>query len=86
MNRLSEIDTLNEKYGKLCIDEIRETYDNDMYFLISGKLLFVIEYVLNSNSEFSIQEFRIIENINSSSKTDFDYFKELDIVEIASVS
>ena len=84
LNRLIEIDTLKEKYGKLYIQEVRRTYDNDMYLLMSGKFLFIIEYILSSNFENSVQEFRIIEDLNGVNKTVFDDFKELDIVEFPS--
>ena len=82
MSRLNEIDALKEKYGKLYIEEVRRTYDNDMYLLISGKFILVIEYVLNSNFEHSIQEFRVIEDIHSSKKTELEDFKQLEIVEL----
>jgi len=82
MSRLNEIDTFRQKYGRLCIEEVRRTYDNDMYLLISGKFILVIGYILNSNFEHSIQEFRFIENIQSSNKSELDYFNKLDIVEV----
>ena len=82
MSRLNEIDALKEKHGKLYIEEVRRTYDNDMYLLISGKFILVIEYVLNSNFEHSIQEFRVIEDIHSSKKTELEDFKQLEIVEL----
>jgi hypothetical protein len=86
MNRLNEMDALKEKYGKLYIEEVRRTYDNDMYLLISGKFILVIEYVLNSNFEHSVQEFRIIEDIHGSNKKDLDDFKKFDIVKLPSLS
>ena len=82
MSRLTEIDALKEKYGELYIEEIHRTYDNDMYLLISGKFFSVIECVVNSNFEHNVQEFRLIENIHSSNKSDFEHFKELDIVDL----
>lgn len=86
MNRLDEIDKLKEKYGNLNIEEVRRTYDNNMYFLISGKFILAIEYALNSNFEHSVQEFRIIEDIDGLNKIELDDFKELDIVELPSLS
>lgn len=86
LSRLNEIDIFKKKYGDLYIEEVRRTYDNDIYLLISGKFILVIEYVLNSNFQHSVQEFRIIENIDSSNKIEFDDFKELDIVKLPSYS
>lgn len=86
MNRGDEIDNLRNKYGKLYIDEVRITYDNNMYLLISGKFILAIEYILNSNFTHSVQEFRVIEDIYGVNKTEFDDFKELDIVELPSLS
>ena len=82
MDRLSEIDALKKKYGKLYIEEVRRTYDNNMYLLISGRFIFAIEYILNSSFKYSVQEFRIIEDIFGLNKTELDDFKELDIVEL----
>lgn len=82
MYKLKEMDSLRDKYGNLTIDEVRRTYDSNMYLLISGKFLFAIEYVLNSNFKHSVQEFRIIEEIHELNKTEFEDFKELDIVEL----
>jgi hypothetical protein len=82
MNRLEKIDEFRLKYGDLYIIEARITYDNDMYILISGKFILIIEYVLNSYFTNSIQEFRIIENINDLNKREFDCFKELDIATV----
>jgi hypothetical protein len=78
-DRLVELDEFKEKYGELFIDEIRITYDNNMYLLISQKIFLAIEYVPNSYFEHSVQEFRIIEDIYDSNKNEFDDFKELDI-------
>jgi len=83
-NRLDEVDRMKEKYDKLYIQEVRRTYDNDMYFLIAGKFILVIEYLLNSNFNYSTQEFRIIENIHTANKAEFDSFKEMDIIELPS--
>lgn len=80
--RLDELDKFKEKYGTLYIDEVRITYDNNMYLLISGKFILAIEYVLNSNFRHSVQEVRIIENIDTSNKIEFDDFKELDTVRL----
>ena len=81
-NRLSELDKLKEKYGKLCIDEARVTYDSNLYLLISGKFILAIEYILNSTFEHGVQEIRIIDDINDSNKIEFDEFKELDVVKL----
>ncbi|ATL48195.1 hypothetical protein COR50_14060 [Chitinophaga caeni] len=86
MNRGSEIDNLRNKYGKLYIDEVRITYDSNMYLLISGKFILAIEYILNLDFKHSVQEFRIIEDIYGANKTDFEDFKELDIIELPSLS
>ena len=80
--RLYELDKLREKYGRFYIDEVRGTYDSNLYILISGKFILAIEYILNSNFEYSLQEIRIIEDIYSLNKTEFDDFKELDIVKL----
>lgn len=85
MNRVEEIDKLREIYGRLYINEVRKTYDNNLYMLISGKFILGIEYVLNSSFINSVQEFRIIENIHGSNTTELDDFKELDIVELPSL-
>jgi hypothetical protein len=82
INRLEELDLFREKYGNLYIDEVRITYDNNMYILISEKFILAIEYVLNTYSKHSVQEFRIIDNIDSSNKIELDEFKELDIVKL----
>jgi hypothetical protein len=79
-DRLVELDEFKEKYGELFIDEIRITYDNNMYLLISQKIFLAIEYVPNSYFEHSVQEFRIIEDIYDLNKNEFDDFKELDII------
>lgn len=82
MNRLEELDKFRKKYGTLYIDEVRVTYDSNMYILISKKIILVIEYILNSNFKQSVQEFRVIDNIDSLNKTEFIEFKELDIVKL----
>ena len=82
MYKLNEIDSLRDVYGNLTIDEVRRTYDSNIYLLITGKFLLAIEYVLNSNFKHSIQEFRIIEDIHGPNKTEFEDFKELDIMEL----
>lgn len=81
-NRLTKLDEIKEKYGKLYIDEVRRTYDNNIYILVSGKWILAIEYILNSISEHSFQEFRFIEDIHSDNKNELDFFIELDIVEL----
>lgn len=86
MFRLIEIDKLKEKYGSLYIDEVRRTYDNDMYLLLSGKLLLAIQYILNSNFEHSVQEFRTIEDIEGLNKSELEEFKGLDVVVLPSDS
>src|SRR5688572_30488813 len=50
------LDELKSKYGSLEISELRVTYDNDMYFLISDKFLLVLGYTLSSETEHSINE------------------------------
>ena len=82
MYPVKEISDLREKYGKLHIIEARKTYDNDMYLLISGKFILGIEYVLNSNYSNSVQEFRVIEDIHGSRKSEFDEFNQLDLVKL----
>lgn len=57
-NRLEIIDVMRTRYGKLYLEEVRRTYDNDMFFLLSGKFILAIEFVLNSNFKHSTQEFR----------------------------
>jgi len=81
-NRLVEMDTMKEKYGNLFIEEARKTYDNDMYLLISNKWILAIEYVLNSTSEHSFQEFRFIEDINASNKDQLIFFESLEKVKL----
>ncbi len=78
--RLNELDKFKEKYGILCIDEARVTYDSNLYLLISGKFILAIEYILNSTFEQSLQEIRLIDDINDTNKIEFDEFKELDAV------
>jgi hypothetical protein len=82
MERLDEIDYLKDKYGDLFIQEIRKTYDNDIYLLISGKFILAIEYVLNSNFKNSVQEFRIIEDIHNTNNDELNSFNELELVEL----
>jgi hypothetical protein len=84
MNRVSEIDGLKAKYGDLNIMEVRRTYDNDIFFLISGRFILAVEYILNSNFKHSVQEFRIIEDLGELHKVDFEDFKKLDKVELPS--
>lgn len=86
MNRIEEIDGLKKTYGRLYIDEVRITYDNNMYLLISKKIILAIEYVMNSNFKNSVQELRIIKDINDSNKKEFEDFKELDIVKLPSLA
>lgn len=80
--RLNELDKFKEKYGKLCIDEARVTYDSNLYLLISGKFILAIKYILNSTFEHSVQEIRIIDDIYDLNKIEFDEFKELDDVKL----
>ena len=85
MCRVEEIDRLRKKYGKLYINEARKTYDNNMYLLISEKFILAIEYILNSSFTNSIQELRVIEDIQGNNMTEFDDFKELDVIELPSL-
>jgi hypothetical protein len=80
--RIEEINMLREKYGRLYINEARKTYDNNIYILISNKFILAIEYILNSSFTYSLQEFRVIEDIYDSNKTELDEFKELEIIKI----
>lgn len=82
MDKIKEIDNLRDVYGRLSIEEVRRTYDSNMYLLISGKFLLAIEYVLNSNFIHSVQEIRIIEDIHGLNKAEFENFQELDLVEL----
>jgi hypothetical protein len=82
MYRLNEIDALREKYGQLYIEEVRKTYDNDIYMLMSGMFILAIEYALNSDFEHSIQQFRTIEDIRYLNKQEFNDFKELDLLNL----
>jgi hypothetical protein len=84
MHRVSEIDGLKVKYGDLNIVEVRRTYDNDIFFLISGRFILAVEYILNSNFKHSVQDFRIIEDLDELHKRDLEDFKELDKVELPS--
>lgn len=45
-----------------------------------------IEYILNSVSEHSFQEFRLIDNVNSDNKSELDFFMELDSVKLPVVN
>ncbi len=76
--RLVFIDEMKEKYGHLIIDDVRKTYDNDMYLLISSKWILAIEYVLNSESEQSIQEFRYIEDLQGKNSYELEAFESLE--------
>ena len=82
LDRLYELDSFKTKYSELWIEEVRRTYDSDIYLLVSDKFLVVIEYTLNSNFEDSTQEFRIIDNIKSSNKSELDTFNELEIIQL----
>ena len=83
VKRLGKLDLFREKYGNLYIDEVRVTYDNDMYILISGKFILAIEYVINSYFVHSVQQFRIIDDIHDLNKVEFNDFKELDIIDLS---
>ena len=85
LNRLNEIDNLKKIYGRLDIQEVRRTYDNNIYILILGRFIIGIEYILNSNFENSVQDFRIIEDINASNREELDTFNRLDIIELPSI-
>ncbi len=82
LTRVEELDRIREKYGDLYIDEVRITYDSNMYILVSGKFIFAIEFIPNSNFNHSVQELRIIENIYSENKIEYDDFKELEILKL----
>jgi hypothetical protein len=82
MFRLIEIDKLKFKYINLFIEEVRKSYDNNIYILLSGRVILAIEYVLNSVFEHSVQEFRFIEDIDGLNEAEFNEFKELDSVEL----
>jgi len=82
MMRVDDIDKMKSKYGLLFIDEVRKTYDNDMYFLISGKWILAIEYILNSTLNHSSQEIRFIDDIDTVNKEQVVFFKELDLVSL----
>jgi hypothetical protein len=84
MHRVNEIDGLKVKYGDLNIVEVRRTYDNDIFFLISGRFILAVEYILNSNFKHSVQELRIIEDLGELHRRDFEDFKNLDKVELPS--
>lgn len=72
------IEELKTKYGQLEILDMRTTYDNDMYFLISNKFLLVLGFALSSSTENSINEFWIREDIYGSNKNELNDFYELD--------
>lgn len=80
MNRLRELDVLRKKYGELYIEEVRKTYDNDMYILVSKKFILVIEYIPSTESYYSNQVFRIIEGILDENKSEYEDFMNLDLV------
>jgi hypothetical protein len=62
----------------ITIDDIRVTYDNDMYFLLSGRCILVMGYVPNTYSEVSQQTFWIIDEIYGTNRSDLDEFMELE--------
>ena len=82
MEKLDEFELMKEKYGALYINDIRRTYDNDIYILLSEKLFLIIEYALSSNSNLSVQQFRFVEDIQNVNKKVLDFFKELHPVKI----
>ncbi|HEV8271011.1 MAG TPA: hypothetical protein VGQ04_06860 [Chitinophagaceae bacterium] len=78
------LDNLQSKYGILEIVDLRVTYDNDMYFLISNKFLLVLGFTLSSTTEHNINEFWVEEDIYDSNRNALDNFFELDKVALLS--
>ena len=77
------LEELKSKYGVLEIIDLRVTYDNDMYFLVSNKFLLVLEFTLSSMTEHSINEFRIEEDIHGSNSSSLSDFYKLDKVALS---
>jgi hypothetical protein len=75
------INDLKNKLGILTIDDIRVTYDNDMYFLLSGSIILVIGFVPNTYSEISDQIFWTIDDLDGSNKQEAEDLRELRKVE-----
>ncbi len=71
------VEVLKGKYGKLEIVDLRVTYDNDMYFLVSNSFLLVLGFVLNSTTEHSINEFWTTEEIYGRNRNVLIEFYEL---------
>lgn len=71
------LEGLKSKYGILEIVDLRVTYDNDMYFFISNKFLLVLGYTLSSETEHSINEFWLEEDIHGSNNNALNDFYEL---------
>src|SRR5687768_10292445 len=78
------VEKLKNKYGVLEIVDSRVTYDNDMHFLISNKLILILGFTLNSTTEHSINEFWIEEDIYGSNSGALSDFFELDKVALPS--
>jgi hypothetical protein len=76
------ITDLKAKYGQLAISEMRITYDNDKYFLISSSFLLVLGYRLDSAGKDS-NEFWIIEDLHGSNKHDLEEFYAMDTFKIS---
>ncbi len=77
---VKQIGELINKDGSLFIDEVRTTYDNNMYILLSGKVIIAIEYIMNSDVGGSIQEMRLIDALEGANKAELDLFYELDLI------
>ena len=75
-----QLEALKNKYETLEITDVRVTYDNDMYFLISGKFLLVLGFSLDTYTKHSINEFWLEEDIYGSNSEALVYFYELEQV------
>jgi len=72
------LDNLKSKYGILEITDLRVTYDNEMYFLVSNKFLLILGYRLSSETKYSINEFWFEEDIYGSNNCSLTDFYELE--------
>ena len=77
------LDELKSKYGILEILDLRVTYDNEMYFLISNKFLLVLGYTLSSETEYSTNEIWIEEDIHGANQEELKEFYELNKVNLS---
>ncbi|GEM_PF-3343192 len=74
------LENLKVKYGSLQITDLRVTYDSNMYFFISNSFLLVLGFTLSSETENSVNEFWIEDDLQNSNKSILNDFYQLNKV------